>query len=130
SLWGTSFTRNDTTVYGRRGTLWLAGGKIVLHSPGAPVPGAIPVEWQGFSDCYHVPPDPALPEESILHHFVNCILAGPEPTSSRAMQLHVHEILFRAYQPAETGETQELRTTFTPWHPLEPGFYDTRSGFV
>lgn len=130
SLWGTSFTRNDTTVYGRRGTLWLAGGKIVLHSSTAPVPGAAPIEWHGFQDCYQVPPDPTLPEESILDHFVNCIQAREEPTCSGRMQLHVHEILFRAYEAAETGRTQELRTTFEPWYPLAPEFYETRAGFV
>ena len=41
-----------------------------------------------------------------------------------------HEILFKAYRAAETGETQELQTTFTPWHRVEPGFYHTREGFV
>src|SRR5213082_3282687 len=69
SLWGTAFSRNDTTIYGRRGTLWLAGGSLVVQSPERPVEGGEPVEWQGFSDCYRVPPAADLPDESIIDHF-------------------------------------------------------------
>ena len=28
------------------------------------------------------------------------------------------------------GRTQEVQTTFTPWHTIEPVFHDTRSRFV
>ena len=130
TLWGTAFSRNDTTVYGRRGTMWLAGGNLIVQSPDGPVEGGETIPWQGFDHCYRVPPDRNLPEESILDHFVRCISEGREPTCSGRFQLHVHEILFKAYRAAETGETQELETTFTPWHRVEPGFYRTRDGFV
>jgi predicted dehydrogenase len=130
SLWGTSFTRNDTVVYGRRGTLWLSGGQVVLHSPHAPVAGGEAVEWQGFKDCYRVKPTADTPNESIIDHFVASIQAGTEPKCNGKLQLHVHEILFKGYQAAKTGQTQELETTFTPWHAVDPGFYDTRSNYI
>jgi predicted dehydrogenase len=130
TLWGTSFSRNDTTIYGRRGTLWLAGGAIVLHSPHRAIPEAEPVDWQGFKDCYRVTPRKDLPAESMIDHFVTCTRERREPKCSGRLQLHVHEILFKAYRAAETGQTQELETTFTPWHTVAPGFYDTRGGWV
>jgi hypothetical protein len=46
------------------------------------------------------------------------------------MQLHTHEILFKGYKAAETGETQELTTTFTPWHEVPESFYRTGDGFI
>jgi predicted dehydrogenase len=130
TLWGTSFVRNDTAVYGRKGTLWLSGGQVILHSPGRPVPEGEAVEWQGFKECYRVPIDPGTPNESIVDHFVESIRAGREPRSSGRLQLHVHEILFKGYTAAQIGETQELETTFQPWHEVDPGFYDTRSTFI
>lgn len=130
TLWGTSFTRNDTALYGRKGTLWVGGGQVVLHSPGAPVEGAEPVEWQGFRECYRVPVPPETPNESIVDHFVESIRAGREPHCSGRMQLHVHEILFKGYEAAATGRAQELETTFRPWHALDPACFDTRSDFI
>ena len=130
TLWGTSFTRNDTTIYGRRGTLWLQGGSVVLHSPHAPVEGGEPTEWQGFADCYRVPVPPETPNESIVDHFVECVKTETQPKCSGALQLHVHEILFKGYRSAETGEKQELETTFEPWHPIDPRFHATRDGFI
>jgi predicted dehydrogenase len=130
TLWGTSFTRNDTVIYGRRGTIWLSGGQVVVHSPHAPVAGAEPVEWQGFQSCYRVQPSEGTPNESIIDHFVQSIQAGTEPKCSGRLQLHVHEILFKGYEAAATGRTIDLETTFEPWHRVEPGFYDTRSGYI
>lgn len=130
SLWGTSFSRNDTAVYGRRGTLWLAGGRLIFHAPDGPPAGAAPVEWQGFRDCYQLPAAPGVPDESIVDHFVNCIRERRQPTNSGRLQLHVHEILFRAYEAAATGRVQGLVTTFEPWHAVDPGFYRTRNGWV
>lgn len=130
TLWGTSFVRNDTTLYGRKATLWLGNGQVTIHSPGRPVPGGEPVEWQGFSDCYRVPISPETPNESIIDHFVESIKAGTQPRCSGHLQLHVHEILFKAYAAAETGRTQELETTFEPWHSLDPAFFDTRSDYI
>jgi len=130
TLWGTSFSRNDTAIYGRKGTLWLSGGQVVLHSPHAPVEGAEAVEWQGFKDCYRVPVSPGTPNESLIGHFVESIRTGTQPKNNGRLQLHVHEILFRGYEAAATGQTQELETTFEPWHAVDPGFYDTRDGYV
>jgi len=130
TLWGTSFSRNDTVVYGRKGTLWLAGGAVVLHSPHRPIPDATPVEWQGFENCYRVTPRQEIPAESMIGHFVTCIHTKRQPNCSGHLQLHVHEILFKGYRAAETGQTQDLETTFTLWHTVPPEFYDTRSGWV
>ena len=76
--WGYShllmgLSRNDTVVYGRRGTLWLSGSQVVLHSPERPVEGAEPVEWQGFKDCYRVAPRAEIRPESMIEHFATCI---------------------------------------------------------
>jgi len=130
TLWGTSFTRNDTTIYGRKGTLWLGGGQVILHSPERVVPDGDPITWHGFSDCYRVPIRPDTPNQSILDHFVESIKSGAEPRCSGKLQLHVHEILFKGYLAAETGRTQVLETTFEPWHTVSPEFYDTRSGYI
>jgi predicted dehydrogenase len=130
TLWGTSFSRNDTTIYGRKGTLWLAGGQVVLHSPERPVPGGEPVEWQGFKECYHIPVSPGVPNESIMDHFIHSIRTGTEPRCSGRLQLHVHEILFKGYRAAGTGERQALETTFAPWHSVPPAFFDTRGGYI
>jgi predicted dehydrogenase len=130
SLWGTSFARNDTAVYGRKGTLWMGGYGIVIHSPEKPVPGGEPTEWQGYSDCYKVPTDPAKPNESMIGHLADCIREGRTPYNSGTMQLHTHEILFKGYQSAEIGQTQELETTFTPWHTVPDSFYRTGDEFI
>ncbi len=133
TLWGTSFSRNDTVVYGRKGTLWLSGGSVVLHSPQQPAPLGVPIEpieWQGFRDCYRIAPRPETPNESHIDHFVNCICAGETPRCNGQLQLHVHEILFAAYVAAETGRTQELTTSFEPWHTVDREFFDTRSDYV
>jgi hypothetical protein len=130
TLWGTSFVRNDSTVYGRNGTLWLSGNQVVLHSPGKAVDGAEPVQWQGFSDCYRVTIRPETPNESIVDHFVHSIQSGTQPKNNGRLQLHVHEILFKAYDSARTGHVQDLETTFEPWHSVDPAFYETRDTYI
>lgn len=130
TLWGTSFTRNDTAIYGRKGTLWLGGGQVTIHSPEREIPDAEPIAWQGIADCYRAPILPETPNESIIDHFVESIKSGTEPRCSGKLQLHVHEILFKAYRAAETGQTQSLETTFEPWHSVNPEFYDTRSEYI
>jgi len=130
TLWGTSFTRNDTTVYGRKGTLWLSGGQVVVHSPHGPVEGGEPVEWQGFQDCYRVAVPADTPNESMIGHFVHSIRSGAQPKCSGRLQLHVHEILFKGYEAAASGRARELETTFQPWHSVAPGFYNTRDGYI
>jgi predicted dehydrogenase len=129
TLWGTSFGRNDTAIYGRKGTMWIPGDCVILQSP-KPIPGAEPIQWQGFPNCYKIQPGSDVPNESMIGHFVTCIKEGLEPKCSGKLQLHVHEILFKAYQSAETGQTQTLDTTFKLWHEINPGFYDTRDGWV
>jgi predicted dehydrogenase len=130
SLWGTSFAKNDTTIYGRKGTLWLDGGTVAIHSPGSPIEGAEKTEWRGFSDCYKIPISPEKPNESMIAHFADCIANGKTPKCDGRLQLHVHEILFKAYLSAETGQAQRLETTFAPWHDVPASFYQTRAEFI
>lgn len=130
SLWGTSFVRNATVVHGRRGTLWLEGDTLVVHSPHGPITGAKRVPWQGLADCYQVPVDRMKPRESLIDHFANCIREGRQPKCSGQLQLHVHEILMKGYVAAAAGRTQRLVTGFTPWHKMAPSFYATRGKFI
>ena len=133
ALWGTSFSRLDLNVFGRRGSLFSNsfGHRAVLHSPGRPVPGATAMEYRGVADCYPLPlPSQEQQRFGGLDLMIDAIEGTREPSWSGNQQLHVHEILFKAYQAARTGTTQVLDTTFEPWKPLDPAFYDTRSGIV
>src|SRR5438093_1092369 len=119
----------------------FTGAEAVLLIPGPPrdnwyydrsiAPGdAMRIGWQGFKDCYRVTPREQKPGESMIDHFVTCIHTRREPHCSGHLQLHVHEILFKGYRAAETGQTQELETTFPLWHEVPPGVYNTRDGWV
>lgn len=130
TLWGISYGRNDTTVYGRKGTVWYDGQWVIIQSPEKPVEGAELVTWQGMDTCYSVKPSPDTLNESMIGHFAECIRTHTEPKCSGHLQLHVHEILFKAYVAAETGITQDLETTFTPWNVIDPKFYETRDGWI
>ncbi len=133
TLWGTSFTRNDTAIYGREGTLWITGGRVLLHrrdQTAPPVEGAVPLDWQGIPNCFQIPIPLTTPNESLIDHFISAIRTGDEPRCGGRLQLHVHEILFRGYEAARTGRSQTLETSFQPWHTLEPGILDTRSRFL
>lgn len=120
ALWGTSIVRNDATIYGRHGTLWFSGGDIIIHSPEKEIAGATPITWGGYKNCYNVPYIRDQPSEGLIEHFVDCIKGSAEPTCGGKQQLHLHEILFKGYQAARTGRTQELETTFMPWNRIDP----------
>jgi predicted dehydrogenase len=136
ALWGSSIVRfNETVIYGRRGTLWLHGNDLVVHSPDAPIPNAIPTTWHGYANCYRVPvpvrPGYEYPrDEGLIEHFVDCIQGLGAATCAGRQQLHVHEILFRGCEAALTGRTQRLETTFIPWRCVEAGFHDSRSRLI
>jgi predicted dehydrogenase len=133
SLWGISYAQNNTIIYGRRGTVALNDSKLplVIHSPHRELPGCKPVSWRGLDGCYAPQNLSALSaQETILGHFVHCLRTGEQPKPSGHLQLHVHEIMFGAYQSAETGHRYTLTTSFSPWNRLEPGIYDTRSEFI
>ncbi|TDF98826.1 Gfo/Idh/MocA family protein [Paenibacillus piri] len=134
TLWGTSFAANHTLIYGRKGTLAVndSGFPLVIHSPEAPIPDAEQVTWRGIAGCYT---PKLLPSESteadIMSHFVHCLRSGRQPKQSPRMQLHVHEVMFAAYQSAETGRRCALTTTFEHWNAqLEPAIFDTKSEFI
>jgi predicted dehydrogenase len=132
ALWGTSILRNDTVVYGRHATMWLSAGDVVIHSPEAEIPGAESIEWNGYPSCYRIPFEASarIEDEGLVEHLVDCIQGRARPTCPGEQTLHVHEILFRGYEAARIGRAQELETTFTPWHEIDPAFHDTRSRFL
>lgn len=131
TLWGTSFFRADTAIYGRQGTLWLTGfgSEVIIHSPLRPVSSATELTWNGIEHCYRLPVKPLqdMKDEGLIEHFVDCIEGLAKPTCDGEQQLHVHEILFKGYDAARTGQAQVLETTFTPWHVVDSRFMDTRS---
>lgn len=130
ALWGTSIIKNDTTIYGRHGTLWLTSSDTVIHSPGKQIVGTTPTTWGGYENCYRVPYDSDQNTEGMLEHFIDCIKGLAQPTCGGRQQLHTHEILFKGYEAARGGRTQDLETAFTPWHRIDPTFHDTRSKAV
>jgi predicted dehydrogenase len=87
------------------------------------------VTWRNYKDCYQIADkDVKLPQnEGLIEHFVDCIEGRTQPTCGGEQQLHVHEILFKGYEAARTGQVQNLETTFKPWHKIDPAFHDTRS---
>lgn len=134
SLWGMSFKQNNTLIYGRKGTLALhdSGYPLVLQSSLEPViPDAEQVTWRGIDPCY-VPHGMIAKQkkESVIEHFVHCLRTGEQPVQSCRQQLHVHEIMFGAYQSAASGQRYSLTTTFAPWAKLDPQIFDTRSDYI
>lgn len=133
TLWGVSFTQNNTIIYGRKGTVALndSGYALVIHSPETVVPDARQVTWRGAKECYVPDELPSLePEQDIMGHFVHCLRTGEQPKPSGRLQLHVHEIMFAAYESAQTGKRYILTTSFEPWNRLDPQIYDTKSDFI
>ena len=133
TLWATSFSGFETAIYGRKGTLWISSPpvpKLVLHTPGRVLDGGESIEFHGVPNCQKIPPSPKYANQSVIEHFVSAIRSGRPPNCSAELQLHTHEILFKAYQSAETGRRQSLSTSFELWHPVDRSFYDTSSGFV
>ncbi|KOP67458.1 hypothetical protein AMS62_21085 [Bacillus sp. FJAT-18019] len=133
SLWGMSFKQNNTLIYGRKGTVALndCGYPLVIHTLEEAVPNAEQVNWRGNESCF-VPHHKISEQrnESAMAHFVRCVRTGEQPVQSAYQQLHVHEILFGAYQSAETGQRYALTTSFTSSTPLDPLIWDTRSRFI
>ncbi|MFE5323447.1 Gfo/Idh/MocA family protein [Paenibacillus sp. NPDC056579] len=133
TLWGTSIKQNNTLIYGRKGTIAINDGgfPLVVHSPLAPIPDAESVTWRGYSDCYAPKLLPSIDSErDIMSHFIHCLRTGEQPKPSGRLQLHVHEIMFAAYQSAESGQRCTLTTTFEPWNKLDPHIFDTKSNYI
>jgi predicted dehydrogenase len=133
TLWGTSIIQYGAAViYGREGTLWISNNDVIVHSPNRSIGGGEAMTWNGYSSCYRIPVKPLqnIRNEGLIDHFVDCIQGLSEPTCGGQQQLHVHEILFKGYEAGRSGRVQELETTFTPWHHIDPSFHDTRSRAV
>jgi predicted dehydrogenase len=130
TLASTSMTCDDFVIYGRRGTLWIPGifgsSDLVIHSPGRAIPGAEAMTWRGYANCYRIPFQ-APENEDLIEHFADCIQRKVEPTCGWQQALHVSEILFKGLEAARTGMAQELESTFTPWHKIDPAFLDART---
>jgi predicted dehydrogenase len=107
-IWGTSLVRFDSAIYGRHGTLWLSGNDVVIHSPEKAMPGAEPITWGNYKNCYRIPVKPmgGWENEGLIEHFIDCIEGLNQPMCSGQQQLHVHEILFKGYEAARSGRTQ------------------------
>ncbi|UNK16973.1 Gfo/Idh/MocA family oxidoreductase [Paenibacillus sp. N3/727] len=133
SLWGLSFKQNNTIIYGRNGTIALndSGYPLVIHTLRECIPDSEQVNWRGIENCY-VPQGKLSKQknESVISHFVHCLRTGEQPVQSAKQQLHVHEIMFGAYQSAESGQRYPLTTTFTPWTKVDSLIFDTRSRYV
>ncbi|WP_282935954.1 Gfo/Idh/MocA family oxidoreductase [Paenibacillus sp. RC67] len=133
SLWGMSFKQNNTIIYGRKGTLALndSGFPLIVQTLDQIIPDAEQVTWRGMENCY-IPHGVISKQknESVIAHFVHCLRTGEQPVQSGKQQLHVHEIMFGAYQSAESGQRYQLTTTFTPWARLDPQIFDTRSSYI
>jgi hypothetical protein len=63
----------------------------------------------------------------LVDHFIDCILGVATPTCGPEQALHIHEVLYKGDESSRSGQTQELKTMFTPWHKIDPAFLDTRS---
>jgi hypothetical protein len=102
---------------------------IIIHSPHRTIPGASPVAWGLYKDCYQVPVRPMrdISDENLIEHFVDCIEGVRQPMCGWRQQLHVHEILFKGLDAGRSGQAQQLTTTFSPWHALDARFLDARS---
>jgi hypothetical protein len=67
----------------------------------------------------------------MMSHFIHCVRTGQHPKQSARQQLHVHEIMFGAYQSAETGMRYRLTTSFEPFHhQAGPDMFDTKSSYI
>lgn len=113
-----------TGIYGSSGTL-----EITKLAPGTPYPAQIEVnppglaEKPGFNEV--VKGNVAAPYINGAHtqiqeahlwadirHLVDCILHDTEPVPNAEHARHVIEIIEKGYVAAQTGQVQELRTTF------------------
>lgn len=133
TLWGASFVQNNTIIYGRKGTLALndSGYDFVIHSPENVIPDAEQVTWRGVKGCYTPEkPQAFAVDQSIVGHFVNCLRTGQPPYASVRQQLHVHEIMFGAYESARKGERFQLESTFDPRNPELTKLFDTKSNYI
>jgi predicted dehydrogenase len=56
-----------------------------------------------------------IPERHVyadIMHLVDCIIEDREPIASGAHARHVVELIEKGYAASQTGQAQELRTTF------------------
>ena len=110
-------TRRRVTVIGREGNLHFGveDGGIYVHRPDGDY-NAIQKTYEestfdGYSSC-RVAPDSEAAPSTIVGDFVNLIEAAETSTRALEMQVHVMEIIFKAYRSGAMNEEQALKTRF------------------
>ena len=82
---------------------------------GPKVEGGHRVETPGYDMPFVFGPHLELPERHVysdIMHLVDCVLNDKEPAVSAEHARHVIEVIELGYKAAETGQTQEVTTTF------------------
>jgi predicted dehydrogenase len=94
-------------LYGSKGTLQMLGDdwapqgeELWTDDVGA---------WRYFKDI-----DPAWPWTDGLRHLVECIRSGTPPLVSPEHAYHALEVVLRAREASESGQVQDVRSTFGP----------------
>lgn len=97
-------------------------GGITMGREGLEIWGRSVEGWRRIESPTHpgksfvTGPHRELPESHIysdIMHMVDCVLNGKEPAISAEHARHVIEIIGLGYKAAETGQTQDMTTTFT-----------------
>lgn len=94
--WGGPFATADPAI-----ELYLEGRENGARGWMAPLPSRIAQQpkrpWSGPNG---------------VEHLIDCVTTGQKPLASAEMARHSLEIILAVYKAAETGQAQELRTTF------------------
>jgi predicted dehydrogenase len=113
-----------TGIYGSIGTL-----EVTELIPGTPYPGQVKINPPGLEEelgldvsAKEVPAAPFITGPHIdiqeahlwadIRHLMDCILHDTQPIPSAEHARHVIEIIEKGYRAAQTGQAQELTTTF------------------
>jgi predicted dehydrogenase len=102
-------------VSGSEGT--IAASRQGLEVWGRNIDGGHRIETPGRDMPFVFGRHLELPERHVysdIMHMVDCVLNDKEPAVSAEHARHVIEIIELGYRAAETGQTQDLTTTFTP----------------
>jgi predicted dehydrogenase len=100
-------------VSGSAGALLVSGANVEVW--GRNTPDGHRVEAPGNEMPFVQGPHLEIPERHVfsdIMHLVDCVLHDKEPVVSAEHARHVIEIIELGYTAAETGQTQDLTTTF------------------
>lgn len=110
-------TRWDAEYYGSEGIVYANDMTTGLRGP---LEVYLDKEVQGFARGWIKPYSPKsefwrekIPMENLgLIHWVDCILNDENPLNSAEHAMHVIEVAIKAIRSAETGQAQEIQSTF------------------